>query len=85
MSFIVDNSQFFSMLISFTTFLLIICVGVFNYWSHFKITGNDLKHLTIDVKEITTKQEALDSRLSELYTTTFYIKGKLDTILSDIK
>jgi hypothetical protein len=59
-------------------FVLIIIVGCFNIFSHFKIVGNDLHHLNADVKTIIAKQEVISEKVVSLSTDLAYVKGKFE-------
>lgn len=53
-------------------------VGIFayNWFSHQKIVGNDLHHLSVDVKEIASKQDKQDEKVNKMAEDISYIKGK---------
>jgi hypothetical protein len=56
-------------------FVLIIIVGCFNIFSHFKIVGNDLHHLNADVKVLLSRQEVISEKVNVLSTDLAYVKG----------
>jgi len=56
-------------------FVLIIIVGCFNIFSHFKIVGNDLHHLNADVKVLLSRQEVISEKVNILSTDLAYVKG----------
>jgi len=58
--------------------IIIILVGAFNWFSHNKIVGNDLRHLGSDVKEIKEKQSSIEKQVGILSEDVCYLKGKLD-------
>lgn len=58
--------------------ILIIVVGLFNYFSHQKLVGNDLHHLSIDVKEIKERQLNITEKVNILESTLSYVRGKCD-------
>jgi|APFre7841882654_1041346.scaffolds.fasta_scaffold560384_2 hypothetical protein len=55
--------------------LLIVIVGAFNWFSHFKIVGNDLFHLNADVKKIIEKQEVISEKVVSLATDLAFVRG----------
>jgi hypothetical protein len=59
-------------------FVLIIIVGCFNIFSHFKIVGNDLHHLNADVKTLISRQEVISEKVVLLATDLAYVKGNCD-------
>jgi hypothetical protein len=59
-------------------FLLIIIVGCFNIFSHFKIVGNDLRHLNLDVKALLSRQEVISKSVIDLSVDLAYVKGNFD-------
>jgi hypothetical protein len=56
--------------------LLIVVVGCFNWFSHNKIVGNDLTHLTADVKTLISRQESISEKVIALATDLSFLKGK---------
>jgi hypothetical protein len=59
-------------------FVLIIIVGCFNIFSHFKIVGNDLHHLNADVKTLISRQEVISEKVVSLATDLAYVKGNCE-------
>jgi hypothetical protein len=57
---------------------LIVIVGCFNLFSHFKIVGNDLHHLNADVKTLISRQEVISEKVVSLATDLAYVKGKYE-------
>lgn len=61
---------------------LIVGVGVINVLNHQKIVGNDLVHLSKDVKELSDSQEKLHTGIADdikkIHTDIGFIKGKLE-------
>jgi hypothetical protein len=55
---------------------LIVIVGCFNLFSHFKIVGNDLHHLNADVKTLIARQEGISEKVNVLSIDLAYVKGK---------
>jgi hypothetical protein len=53
-------------------------VAAFNWFSHNKIVGNDLCHLSADVKQIATKQEGIEKSVSALATDVAFVKGRCE-------
>jgi len=51
-------------------------IGIFNWLNHQKIVGNDLRHLSADVKSIVDEQEKQDEKLTKMGEDLSYIKGK---------
>jgi hypothetical protein len=70
--------QFWSFIIMVLNFCGIIIVACFNWFSHHKIVGNDLLHLSADVKQIVTKQEGLEKSVGDLATDMAFIKGRCE-------
>lgn len=63
----------------FWAFIMTAVVGCFNYFAHQKITGNDLKHVEIDLKTIHANLGEQDVKLDKLTESMSYIKGRLET------
>jgi len=61
---------------------LIIIVGAFNWFSHNKIVGNDLKHISESIKTIVSKQEVISKTVTDLSVDLAYVKGKFDAYSS---
>lgn len=61
----------------FYLFALSILSMAFNFFSHIKITGNDLKHLSIDVKDIKTEQKCMKEKIIILGEDVALLKGKI--------
>ena len=55
--------------------VLVIIVGCFNLFSHFKIVGNDLHHLNADVKTLISRQEVISEKVVSLATDLAYVRG----------
>ena len=72
MSFLNDWQFWFQLL----TFLTIAGSWLFNWFSHQKIVGNDLCHLSKDLKEIAGKQDKQDEKINKMAVDLAYIKGK---------
>ena len=64
--------------------LLIIIVGAFNWFSHNKIVGNELKHLTDDVKILVSRQEGISEKVNVLATDLAFVKGKCELHTSKV-
>ena len=58
--------------------ILIILVGLFNWFSHNKIVGNDLHHLSADVREIKEKQVGIEKYVVGLATDLATVKGRCE-------
>jgi hypothetical protein len=58
--------------------VLVIIVGCFNLFSHFKIVGNDLHHLNADVKTLILRQEVISEKVVSLATDLAYVKGNCE-------
>jgi hypothetical protein len=69
-------------LVGLINLLLIVIVGCFNWFSHNKIVGNDLHHLSTDVKEIKEKQAGISEKVNTLSTDLSYVKGTVDALTS---
>ena len=63
----------------FWLFTINILILIFNWFSHQKIVGNDLKHLAEDVKEVKTEQTCIKIKMIELGEQVGYLKGKVET------
>ena len=59
-------------------FVLIIIVGCFNLFSHFKIVGNDLHHINLDVKALLLRQEVISEKVVSLSTDLAFVKGNCE-------
>jgi hypothetical protein len=62
--------------------LLIIIVGCFNWFSHFKIVGNELFHINEDIKTIISRQEGISEKVSILSQEFSFLKGTVEAITS---
>jgi len=62
----------------FWAFVMTLILGAFSWFSHIKITTNDLKHLEDDVKKISEKQESNETILNVIATDIAFIKGKTE-------
>ena len=62
--------------------ILIVIVGCFNWFSHNKIVGNELKHLTDDVKTVISRQEGISEKVVLLATDLSYLKGTVESLTS---
>lgn len=69
-------------IIGIINLIIIILVGAFNWFSHNKIVYNDLKHLSIDLKEIKDEQVCMKKQFITLSEDVSYLKGKLDAPLN---
>lgn len=69
-------------LVGIVNLLLIIIVGCFNWFSHNKIVGNDLHHLSTDVKEIKEKQAGISEKVNALSIDLSFLKGKFEVYTS---
>jgi hypothetical protein len=54
----------------------IILVSIFNHLYHVKLTTNDLRHLSMDVKEIKDKQIGIEKSVNELAVDLAFVKGR---------
>lgn len=75
MEFLKDFQFWFGLI----NFLGIALVGAFNYFSHNKIVGNDLHHLSADVKAIGENQDKLDGKVDKLAEDVSYLKGRTES------
>ena len=62
----------------FYLFALSILSIAFNFFSHIKITTNDLKHLASDLKEIKDEQKCMKTKLIEVSEDVAKLKGKIE-------
>lgn len=62
----VDWIKIISLCLTCLNLLGVIIVGAFNYFSHNKIVGNDLRHLSLDMQEIKIKQTEQGTKLEEI-------------------
>ncbi len=58
------------------SFLLTVGLLIYNFLTHQKLTGNDLKHLTDNVKKISDFQDKQDTKIDTLCVDMAFIKGK---------
>ena len=74
-------------LVGIINLFLIIIVGCFNFFSHTKIVGNDLRHINIDVKSLLSRQEVISEKVNALSVDLAYVKGNcsLNTCKKTIK
>ena len=70
--------KFWTFVISFLNLLGIVAVGVFHKLATDKITNNDLKHLSDDVKEIKSEQKCIKLELVTMNKEIGYLKGKIE-------
>ena len=59
-------------------FILTLLGIAFNFFSHQKLVGNDLKHLAADIKDIITNQNKTNNKVDVLVVDVAYLKGKQD-------
>jgi hypothetical protein len=64
--------------IGILNFIGIILVGIFHKLTSDKLTGNDLHHLSLDVKEIKDEQKCMKEKLIEVSMDVAKLKGKLE-------
>jgi len=69
-------------IIGLVNLVLIILVAINNHTNHVKLTTNDLKHLTEDVKTLVSRQEGISEKVSLLATDLSYVKGTVDALTS---
>jgi len=62
-------------ILGLANFVLIIIVGCFNLFSHFKIVGNDLHHINADVKSLLSRQEVISEKVATLSTDLAFVRG----------
>jgi hypothetical protein len=62
-------------IIALINLFLIIIVGCFNFFSHSKIVGNDLFHITADVKSLLARQEVISKSVTDLAVDLAFVKG----------
>ena len=67
--------QFYAWLLSMIGTCTVIS---FQWFSHNKIVGNDLHHLSADVKAIAENQDKLDGKVDKLAEDVSYLKGRQD-------
>lgn len=71
-------------LIGLINLILIILVAIFNHLNHVKLTTNDLKHLSDDVKTLVSRQEVISTKVNELAIDLSFVKGKCDMHTSKV-
>jgi uncharacterized protein YoxC len=69
-------------LIGLVNLILIVLVALINHLNHIKLTTNELKHLTDDVKTIISRQEGISEKVNILATDLAFLKGKFDIYTS---
>lgn len=72
--------KFWLFILAVINSLISILVFFFNKWSHEKIVGNDLKHLTADVSEIKAEQKCMKDKLIHVSEDVAKLKGKIEQI-----
>jgi len=75
---ILQDFRFWSFVVGLMNFVGIILVGIFHKLSSDKITGNDLKHLADDVKDILKRQHEMETKLNQVQVDVALLKGKLE-------
>lgn len=58
-------------------FILTVLGIAFNFFSHVKLTTNDLKHVSDDLKEIKSEQKCMKDKLITLSEDVANLKGKV--------
>lgn len=61
----------------FWLFVLTILGITFNFFSHVKLTTNDLKHVSNDLKEIKNEQKCMKEKIITLSEDVATLKGKV--------
>lgn len=61
------------------SFIMTVLVMAFQFYSHFKIVGNDLHHLALDTKELKEGQKENIKVIGEMGKDIAYLKGKTET------
>ena len=72
-------------IIGLVNLVLIILVAINNHTNHVKLTTNDLKHLTEDVKTLVLRQESISEKVLLLAQDLSFVKGKCELHTSKIK
>lgn len=62
-------------IIGIINLVLIVLVAFINHLNHIKLTTNDLVHLSADVKEISLKQDSIQSEVGDLKVDLAFVKG----------
>lgn len=65
--------HFWAQLLSLAGTVIIFC---YQWFSHNKIVGNDLHHLSADVKKIAQVQDAQNQKLGKVAEDVAYLKGR---------
>jgi len=66
-------------IIGLINLILIILVAINNHVNHIKLTTNDLKHLTDDVKTVILRQEGISAKVSLLAEDLAFVKGRCES------
>jgi len=61
----------------FYLFLMSVLGIAFNFFSHVKLTNNDLKHVSNDLKEIKDEQKCMKEKIITLSEDVANLKGKV--------
>lgn len=61
----------------FWLFVVSVLGIIFNFFSHVKITTNDLKHVSMDLKEIKDEQKCMKEKIITLSEDVANLKGKV--------
>ena len=69
-------------IIGLVNLILIILVAINNHLNHVKLTTNDLRHLTEDVKLIVSRQEGISEKVNTLAIDLSFLKGKFEVYTS---
>lgn len=69
--------KFWGFILGLLNLIGIILIGIHHKLTSDKLTGNDLKHLAIDVKDIKQEQKCMKTKLIEVSVDVAKLKGKL--------
>lgn len=73
-----DIIQTISNILPILTFLGTVIIGGYSWFSHNKIVGNDLHHLSQDVKQIAESQIGMATKVGKLAEDVAYLKGRTE-------
>ena len=72
-------------IIAIINLCLVVVVGLFNWFAHNKLVGNDLHHLAADVKTLVSRQQIISDQVQSLATDLSFVKGRCELHISKPK